>query len=91
MKASEVFYILYIQQRKDLQPKRLIVFYSKNTLDAIIAYELGILIKIPKEYKMLEYIQVTLGQYNEFKKHFDNMGILQPKGKGIPEGEKDIS
>lgn len=88
MKTSGVFYILYIQQRKDRQPKRLVVFYSKDTLDAIIAYELGILIKIPKEYKMLEYVQVTLGQFNDFKKQFDNMGILQDKGRGIPEGEK---
>ena len=88
MKVSEVFYILYVQQRGDKQPKRLVVFYSKETLDAILAYELGLRITIPKEYKKLEYVHVTLPQFIEFKKQFDNMGILQPKNKGIPEGEK---
>lgn len=91
MKASEVFYIFYIQQRGDNQPKRLVVFYSKETLDPLIAYELGERINIPKAYKMLEYVQITLAQLSDFKKQFNNMGILQSKSKGIPDPEKEIS
>ena len=89
MKVSEVFYVLYIQQRGDRQPRRLLVFYSRDTLDAILAYELGIHITIPKEYKRLEYVHITMSQYADFRKQFDNMGILQAKNKGIPEGEKE--
>lgn len=91
MKASEVFYVLYYQQRGDRQPKRLVVFYSRATLEPLLAYELGIRITIPKAYFMLEYLHITLTQYAFFKKQFENMGILQPKTKGIPEAEKEAS
>lgn len=88
MKINEVFYILYVQQNGDKKANKLIVFYSKETLQPIYAYILDWHNRIPKEYVMLEYITITLKQYKSFVKSYDDMGILQAYGRGIPEGEK---
>ena len=88
MKISEVFYILYIHQSRTRRPDRLVVFYRQDNLEPILAYELDYRNCIPKSYRMLEYVNISMSQLIQFKKQFDNMGILQERGRGIPEGEK---
>ena len=83
---SNTFYILYIQNTSEARKtNRLIVFYSRETLDPVMAFDLTALNCIPKDYAMLEHVTITLVQYRRFKKKFIEMGILQDRGKAIPE------
>ncbi len=83
---DNTFYILYIQNTSEARKtNRLIVFYSRETLDPVMAFDLTALNCIPKDYAMLEHVTITLVQYRRFKKKFIEMGILQDRGKAIPE------
>ena len=86
MDLANTFYILYIQNTSEARKtNRLIVFYSRETLDPVMAFDLTALNCIPKDYAMLEHVTITLVQYRRFKKKFIEMGILQDRGKAIPE------
>lgn len=86
MDLSNAFYILYIQNTSEARKtNRLIVFYSRETLDPLIAFDLTARNSIPKGHFMLEHITITLTQYRHFKKRFIEMGILQDRGIAIPE------
>ena len=86
MVLDNTFYILYIQNTSEARKtNRLIVFYSRETLDPVMAFDLTALNCIPKDYAMLEHVTITLVQYRQFKKKFIEMGILQNRGKAIPE------
>ena len=86
MGLDNTFYILYIQNTSEARKtNRLIVFYSRDTLDPVMAFDLTALNCIPKDYAMLEHVTITLVQYRRFKKKFIEMGILQDRGKAIPE------
>ena len=86
MDLNNTFYILYIQNTSEARKtNRLVVFYSRETLDPVIAFDLTALNCIPKDYAMLEHVTITLTQYRQFKKQFNEMGILQDRGKALPE------
>lgn len=83
---ENAFYILYVQNTsEDHKTNRLVVFYSRETLSPIIAYDLNARNSIPGKYCMLEHLTITLKQYRAFKKQFIEMGILQDRGLAIPE------
>lgn len=85
MGLENTFYILYIQNTSlTKKANRLVVFYSRDTLDPVMAFDLTALNSIPKDYAMLEHITITLGQYRAFKRAFTEMGILQDRGRAIP-------
>ena len=86
MELSNTFYILYIQNTsEDGRARRLVVFYSRETLAPIVAYDLRPHNCIPRGHFMLEHITITLKQYRQFKRSFTEMGILQEYGRAIPE------
>lgn len=83
---NNTFYILYIQNTSETRKtNRLVVFYSRETLDPVIAFDLTALNCIPTGHAMLEHVTITLTQYRQFKKKFTEMGILQDRGKALPE------
>lgn len=83
---DNTFYILYIQNTSEARKtNRLIVFYSRETLDPVMAFDLTATNCIPKKHAMLEHVTITLTQYRQFKRKFIEMGILQDRGKAIPE------
>lgn len=88
MKIDEVFCIFFIQQNGNRQPKRLIVFYDKATTQPTLAYEFTVQNRLPREYTILGPIYITNIQYIDFIKDFKALGILQPKGRAVPDGQK---
>ena len=86
MGLENTFYNLYVQNTSlSGKTNRLVVFYSRETLDPVMAFDLTTTNSIPRSHAMLEHITITLAQYRAFKRTFMEMGILQDRGRAIPE------
>lgn len=88
MKLNEVFYIFYVHEARDKADKRLVVFYDKETLAPLIAYNLARNNAAPEKYHRLTTSYITRKDWNDKIREYDTLGILQEYGRGIPDAEK---
>lgn len=87
MEKDKVFYLLLLQQTSnEARLNRLVVFYSTENWEPVIAYRLTPTMSAPKSYRMLDMITITKNYYFSKCKELESMGLLLPYGRAIQEG-----
>ena len=84
MDANKVVYVFYRTSPTPLnQENRLIIYYSKETMDPVIAVKLTPAMRPPEGFKMLDYVTVTKNWLTAKCKELDSIGILIPYGRTL--------
>lgn len=84
MDADKVAYVFYKQNTiNKASENRLIIYYSRETMDPVLAVRLTPVMRPPEGFKMIDYVIVTKDWFNAKCKELESMGLLLPYGKTI--------
>lgn len=89
MDADKVVYIFYKQNTiTKASENRLLVYYSRETMDPVLAIRLTPMMRPPEGFKIIDYVTVTKDWFNAKCKELDSMGLLLPYGQTISRVKK---